>query len=207
MTNCGTFQINSSAMILEIMFENNVAAFMRESNMIEGERDDLMRGKLYPNDVPAALNFLRALKITKTTVKYLHVALAKPKLDSGNLTLSLCGAYRPFEVTVGKYQPPNHEDVPGLMKTYFKKLPEMNSWQAHNHFEMIHPFADLNGRVGRLIWLWKKINEEHFQFRLPFLQEYYYNTLTNFENDHAETPEKLETKNTEAPRKRKEGVE
>jgi len=34
----------------------------------------------------------------------------------------------------------------------------MNSWEAHNKFEAIHPFQDLNGKVGRLIWLSKAIN-------------------------------------------------
>lgn len=187
----------------DAIFKHNIADFMRESNRIEGELEGhigMITGALYPNDVRAAMVFLKKKKITEGVVLNLHAALSKPKLDAGTMKLSWCGRYRDFDVRVGKYIAPHFIDVPDRMKTYFKNLPDMNAWTAHNRFEVIHPFADLNGRVGRLIWLWKKMNEEGFQFGLPFLQEYYYDTLTNFENENAATEETIraeENKTTE----------
>ena len=86
------------------------------------------------------------------------------------------GGWRDCDLTVGKYEPPSWKFVPGLMQKYIEDFPELKSWEAHNRFEKIHPFQDLNGRVGRLIWLSKAV-DEGYDFQIPFLQMYYYQTL------------------------------
>jgi Fic family protein len=70
--------------------------------------------------------------------------------------------------------------VPDLMDNFIKVLPILDSWETHNKFEKIHCFTDLNGRVGRLIWLRKAI-DEGYNFEIPFLQMYYYQTLQHYE--------------------------
>lgn len=163
------------------VIEAQIEDFMRESNKIEGETDEDGIGLLHTNDVRAMVKFLHAPKITARAVLNLHGALSKPKLDAGLMKLNWCGQWREMDVRVGGYVPPEHKHVSGLMRLFFKNVEGMSPWQAHNHFEAIHPFVDLNGRVGRAIWLWKKYNNEGFRFGLSFLQSYYYDSLKHFE--------------------------
>jgi len=79
------------------------------------------------------------------------------------------GKFRTIEVTVSKHIPPRAYHVPQLMKdfaedmkTRLKHLPhlyhilfleellDLLAW-THHRFLWIHPFADYNGRIGRLL--------------------------------------------------------
>ena len=139
--------------------------FMLESNKIEGE------DRLNPNDVLAVETMLKG-GLNKGTILTIH------KLLGDYLNKDWVGRWRTCEVRVGSYFPPVAKDVPALMKKYFKEVPMMDAWTAHNEFEKIHPFQDLNGRTGRIIWLKKAIDED-FDFSIPFLQMYYYQTLNH----------------------------
>lgn len=66
----------------------------------------------------------------------------------------------PVNVSCGSYKAPDYLSVPKLMQDFMeyfeytiknKKDPLVFSALAHRRFEMIHPFKDGNGRVGRLI--------------------------------------------------------
>jgi len=58
---------------------------------------------------------------------------------------------------VGRDIPPSPEEVPELLEELLAVTPEtqLEALDWHIRFEKIHPFADGNGRIGRLIYLWK----------------------------------------------------
>ena len=67
------------------------------------------------------------------------------------------GAYRKGLNQVGKFTPPDQEDVPGLMRSFALWLrsedeeihPVIKAGLAHIHLIAIHPFWDGNGRTAR----------------------------------------------------------
>ena len=143
--------------------------FMLESNKIEGE------DRINPGDELAIDVML--VRLNKNSIFLAHSLLGE------YLKEDWVGKYRDCEVRVGSYFPPVAKNVPALMKKYFKELPMMDAWTAHNEFEKIHPFQDLNGRIGRLIWLSKAIDED-YDFSIPFLQAYYYQTLNHSQGNN-----------------------
>ena len=138
---------------------------MSESNMIEGE------DRINPGDM-AAVKYALSVEWSDATIKSLHLQLG------AYLHKDWVGRWRTCDVRIGKHIPPPWQEVPHIMEAYITNLPRMNAWEAHNAFEFIHPFQDLNGRTGRLIWLSKAVHEG-YDFEIPFLQAYYYQTLTN----------------------------
>lgn len=152
-----------SKMILE---RSNLEKFMLESNSIEGECD------LNPNDIKVAK------EVTEKGIKSLKHLQKLHGMLTEHLQANWSGRWRTVNVRVGLYKPPPSQEVPELMLQYWRNFSHMNAWQAHNEFEHIHPFVDFNGRMGRLIWLSKAVREG-YNFRLSFLQKYYYQTLDN----------------------------
>ena len=67
------------------------------------------------------------------------------------------GMWRPVNVRIGRYHPPIHEKVPDLMAELEEFIqdasvpPLLKAVWGHIQFETIHPFADGNGRIGRLL--------------------------------------------------------
>ena len=142
----------------------NWQKFMLESNKIEGE------DRLNPGDEEAFNLAVKGIG-TLDDILLIHRVLGM------YLNQHWVGELRKVNVRVGFYFPPVSDLIPGLMEEYIRKFLHYDSYEAHNQFETIHPFRDLNGRVGRLIWLSKAVCEG-YDFSIPFLQKYYYQTLT-----------------------------
>jgi len=77
------------------------------------------------------------------------------------------GAFRSFEVDVGKHQPPHHQALPEFMRRFQQAYDSKEILAtdqlvalaaAHHRLAWIHPFGDGNGRITRLYshaWLVK----------------------------------------------------
>lgn len=73
------------------------------------------------------------------------------------------GRYRTIAVRVGRHLPPPPDMVSGLMRELLawwngpsaEWSPVLTSAILHFRFEEIHPFADGNGRLGRMLALWE----------------------------------------------------
>jgi hypothetical protein len=65
--------------------------------------------------------------------------------------------WRTVGVTVGDHVPPLARDLPDRMKRWHDQLGNMSPEEAYKEFELIHPFQDGNGRVGKIIYNWLKM--------------------------------------------------
>lgn len=148
-----------------LLTDDNLTRFMVESNAIEVEAG------LNPHDILAARRFLSG-PMTPASLLKCHGLLAK------HLGVDWAGRYRDCNVRVGGYVALPHEQVPALMRAFFRDLPGLDSFEAHCRFEKIHPFRDLNGRTGRLIWLHRAL-DEGYAFQRSFLHQFYYATLAH----------------------------
>lgn len=61
---------------------------------------------------------------------------------------------RKCRVMVGGRECPPAEEVPRLLKGWLEALPRLTPDEAYKEFELIHPFVDGNGRVGKIIHNW-----------------------------------------------------
>lgn len=146
--------------------------FMRESNRIEGEMDN-GQGCINPGDLEAVHFLFYMNSVSKRNLLKLH------RMLGSHLQKPWVGKYRDCQVFVGSYVPPAPERVEFLMERYCKAYHSFDSWTAYNEFEAIHPFEDLNGRMGRLLWL-KKAVTEGFKYQRTFLEQYHYQTLQHY---------------------------
>jgi Fic family protein len=115
--------------------------------------------------------------VTHAQVLQLHRILAEKVMDQGT-----AGQYRTIRVRVGKYVAPPPQQVEPMMsdllewwnKETAKISPILSSAILHHQFETIHPFADGNGRVGRMLSLWELYRRGFDNHHIFSIDEYYW---------------------------------
>lgn len=129
----------------------------------------------------AALRFVekRAPRkpITHADIFQLHALLATGVMDQGE-----AGRYRTISVRVGRHVPPPPELVSGLMRELLEWWhqpsaewsPVITSAVLHYQFEAIHPFADGNGRTGRMLALWEMYQRGFDTHHIFSVDEFYW---------------------------------
>lgn len=115
--------------------------------------------------------------ITHEDVLKLHAIIASDVMDQGK-----AGRYRDISVRIGRYLPPAPEMVSGLMSELLdwwtkeapKWSPVVTSAIIHYRFEDIHPFADGNGRTGRILALWELYRRGFDTHHIFSVDEFYW---------------------------------
>jgi Fic family protein len=115
--------------------------------------------------------------VTHREVLKLHRILAGEVMDQGT-----AGQYRTIRVRVGEYLPPAPTRVEPMMsdllswwnKEAAKVSPVVSSAILHHRFETIHPFADGNGRAGRMLSLWELYRRGFDNHHIFSVDEFYW---------------------------------
>ncbi len=116
-------------------------------------------------------------EVTHDDILALHRLIATGVMDQG-----VAGRYRHVAVRVGGYLPPPANEVSGLMRELLdwwnhrssEWSPVISSGILHYRFEAIHPFADGNGRMGRLLALWELYRRGFDTHHIFSIDEYYW---------------------------------
>jgi Fic family protein len=140
--------------------------------------------------------------ITHREVLKLHRIMAGAVMDQGT-----AGQYRTIRVRVGAYVPPPPRQVEPMMSdllTWWNKesvriSPVLSSAIVHHQFEVIHPFADGNGRAGRMLSLWELYRRGFDSHHIFSIDEFYwedrpryYAALENVEEEEGDLTSWLE---------------
>lgn len=153
--------IKTLAGTLEI--EGNFLGEEKITAILDGKR--VFGTNLELAEVEGTINAYRELE-SYTFYKLKDLLRAHSLLMKGILISA--GSFRSVMVGVGKHVAPSPIVLPHLMQELFEWLeksdehPLIKSCVFHYEFEFIHPFADGNGRIGRLwqsviLYRWKKV--------------------------------------------------
>jgi Fic family protein len=124
---------------------------IRQSNLIENVKDEA--------EIPKSLKAWEYLcncdKLTIQNVLDIHTLVMTDRLNPEDV-----GAFRRWNVQVGKYVAPSHMVVSEMMNQWVQDMSfyqDIDPKLKHIDFERIHPFRDGNGRIGRLLMWWHEM--------------------------------------------------
>ena len=127
--------------------------FLKESNAIEGVYDfqsfkDAIRAWKYLWDQPT---------LTPPVICKIHAIL----MENQKLLTRLKGNFRDCPVYIGNREAPPAILLQRLMEDWCVRANKIQTWREikedHIFFEYIHPFADGNGRIGRMLLNWQRL--------------------------------------------------
>lgn len=155
---------------------------------------DYMTAEGHRDAVNIVYNFVESRQtIDEPSILALHKAVLK-----GNFDVHVIGEYRDVPVWIrgSSYVPPPPEQVPAFMKKLItlansnpKRLdPITLSAMVHLDFESVHPFADGNGRVGRLLSNWILMKHKYPPIIIENSEKKkYFTALENAQTRHDKT--------------------
>ena len=106
----------------------------------------------YPKRVPRTLSVIEDL--VETPIPLTFDASLLKQIHSyvmDDMHISCRGTWRPMNVTVGADTPPDSILVPEEMEKILPVTFETDIIEWYRKFQIIHPFADGNGRVGGIV--------------------------------------------------------
>jgi Fic family protein len=115
--------------------------------------------------------------VTHPEILRLHRIMAGEVMDQGT-----AGRYRTIRVRVGNHVAPPPGEVKLLMSELLdwwnkhsnQLSPVMSAAIVHHRFEIIHPFADGNGRTGRMLALWELYRRGFDTHHIFSVDEFYW---------------------------------
>jgi len=134
-----------------------IEEFLRHSNYIEGEYSE----EAY-EDAKKAWDYLISQNVlTLDVICKTHKIL----MERRPLEEKYKGHFREIPVYVGRRECTSWKMVPMLLQNWvfetMRAHPKVDSIDLHVKYEKIHPFADGNGRTGRMFMNWTRLKRNN----------------------------------------------